>query len=102
MIPFEFQYLLGVDYAIGRLSFDTPEGYERYARSTVAYESARSVPNRKEIAYWGTRHLGDAATELSASMLVDPLANGIDGAPRRAEAGRQHPGRLRPQLATWR
>jgi hypothetical protein len=42
-IPFEFQYLLGVDYAIGRLSFDAPEDYERYARSTVAYESARSV-----------------------------------------------------------
>jgi hypothetical protein len=80
LIPFEFQYLLGVDYAIGRLSFDTPEGYERYARSTVAYESAKPVPNGKEIAYWGTRHLGDAATELSASMLVDPLANGIAGA----------------------
>nr|WP_249812440.1 CHAT domain-containing protein [Bradyrhizobium sp. 146] len=79
LIPFEFQYLLGVDYAIGRLSFDTPEGYQRYARSTVAYESARSL-NRKEIAYWGTRHLGDAATELSASMLVDPLAKGIAGA----------------------
>jgi len=80
LIPFEFQYLLGVDYAIGRLSFDTPEGYERYARSTLAYESAKPVPNGKEIAYWGTRHLGDAATELSASMLVDPLANGIAGA----------------------
>jgi hypothetical protein len=80
LIPFEFQYLLGVDYAIGRLSFDTPEGYERYARSTIAYEGARSLPNHREIAYWGTRHLGDAATELSASMLVDPLANGIVGA----------------------
>jgi hypothetical protein len=79
-IPFEFQYMLGVDYAIGRLSFDTPKGYERYARSTVAYESATAVPNGKEIAYWGTRHLGDAATELSSSLLVDPLANGIAGA----------------------
>jgi hypothetical protein len=79
-IPFEFQYLLGVDYAVGRLSFDAPEDYERYARSTIAYESAGSVPNGKEISYWGTRHLGDAATELSASLLIDPLANGIPGA----------------------
>lgn len=79
-IPFEFQYLLGVDHAVGRLSFDTPEGYDRYARSTVAYEAATSAPNRKEIAYWGTRHLGDPATDLSASLLIEPLANGIAGA----------------------
>lgn len=80
LIPYEFQYLLGVDYAIGRLTFDTPADYEKYARSTVAYEGAKSVPNGKEISYWGTRHLGDPATEMSASLLIDPLANGIAGA----------------------
>jgi hypothetical protein len=80
LIPFEFQYLLGVEYAMGRLAFDKAEDYERYARSTVSYESARSVPNAKEIAYWGTRHLGDPATNLSASLLIDPLANGVPGA----------------------
>jgi hypothetical protein len=79
LIPFEFQYLLGIDYAVGRLAFDTPAEYERYARSIVAYEGARSVPNAREISYWGTRHLGDPATEMSASLLVDPLANGIAG-----------------------
>ncbi len=79
LIPFEFQYLLGVEYAMGRLAFDKAEDYERYARSTVAYEGAKSVPNAREIAYWGTRHLGDPATNLSASMLVDPLANGVAG-----------------------
>jgi hypothetical protein len=46
-------------------------------RSTIAYESGAAVPNRKEIAYWGTRHLGDQATEMSAALLIDPLANGI-------------------------
>ena len=79
LIPFEFQYLLGVEYAVGRLAFDKAEDYEPYARSTMAYEAARSVPNAKEIAYWGTRHLGDPATNLSASMLIDPLANGVPG-----------------------
>ena len=34
-----------VEYAVGRLAFDTADDYERYARSTVAYEAARSVPN---------------------------------------------------------
>src|SRR6185295_10118892 len=80
LIPFDFQYLLGVEYAVGRLAFDTADEYERYARSVVAYESASAVPNAKQIAYWGTRHLGDPATSLSASLLIDPLAKGVAGA----------------------
>lgn len=79
LIPFEFQYLLGVEYAVGRLAFDTAAEYESYARSIVAYEGANSVPNAKEIVYWGTHHLGDGATELSSSQLISPLANGIAG-----------------------
>ena len=80
LIPFEFQYLLGIEYAVGRLAFDAAAEYEHYARSILAYETANSAPNAKEIVYWGTRHLGDGATNLSASFLVDPLANGIASA----------------------
>jgi hypothetical protein len=79
-IPFDFQYLLSVEYAVGRLAFDQPEDYGRYAASIIAYETAASIKNRKEIVYWGTRHPGDPATNLSASLLVEPLANGIPGA----------------------
>jgi hypothetical protein len=77
LIPFDFQYLLGVEYAVGRLAFDAAGDYERYARSIVDYERANRIPNAKEIAFWGTRHLGDPATNLSASFLIDPLANGV-------------------------
>ena len=77
LISFEFQYLLGVDYAVGRLAFDTAGEYERYARSVIAYETAGTVPNGREIAYWSTRHPGDTATDLSATLLIDPLANGL-------------------------
>jgi hypothetical protein len=76
-IPFEFQYLLGIEYAVGRLSFDDAGDYEHYARSTIAYESAASVPNAKKISYWGTRHSADGATRLSSTFLLDPLINGI-------------------------
>jgi hypothetical protein len=77
LIPFEFQYLIGAEYAVGRIDFDTVEGYERYAHSVVEYEAAHTVNNSKEIVYWGTRHADDPATELSASQLIDPLANGV-------------------------
>jgi hypothetical protein len=76
-IPFEFQYLLGVEYAVGRLSFDDATDYARYASSTIAYESGATVPNAKQISYWGTRHRADDATKLSATFLIDPLANGV-------------------------
>jgi hypothetical protein len=76
-IPYEFQYLLGVEYAVGRLAFDQPADYEQYARSTVAYEIGKSVPNAKKISYWGTRHMGDRATKLSSTFLLGPLIDGI-------------------------
>jgi hypothetical protein len=80
-IPFEFQYLLDVEYALGRLTFDSPEQYRQYAESVVAYETAAAVPNRKEIVYWGTRHGPGDATRMSADWLVTPLYQGIEGAP---------------------
>lgn len=76
-IPFEFQYLAGIEYAVGRLAFETPVEYERYATSIVDYEESQAVPNSREIVYWGTRHPADAATQLSASQLITPLAKGI-------------------------
>ncbi|HWE94633.1 MAG TPA: C25 family cysteine peptidase [Tepidisphaeraceae bacterium] len=81
-IPFDFQWLLAVEYAVGRLSFDTIDEYRRYAASVVAYETQDKVNNAREVVYWGTRHPGDPATSLSSSMLLDPLVNGVkDGPP---------------------
>jgi hypothetical protein len=62
---------------VGRVDFDTPAEYERYATSVEGCEKATALPNKKEIAFWGTCHPGDGATNLSASFLVNPLANGI-------------------------
>jgi hypothetical protein len=76
-IPFDFQYLIGIEYAVGRLSFDKADEYKQYAASIIAYETAGALRNGKKIVYWGTRHLGDPATNLSASFLLEPLANGV-------------------------
>jgi hypothetical protein len=80
-IPFDFQYLLGVEYAVGRLSFNAAKDYTEYARSVVAYDTAAAVLNRRQIVYWGTRHPNDPATNLSASLLLEPLANGLPDGP---------------------
>jgi hypothetical protein len=79
-IPFEHQSELDVAYAVGRLSFDRPEDYRRYAESVIAYETAAAPPHGREVAYWGTRNRADRATQLSADCLVKPLAEGLPAA----------------------
>jgi hypothetical protein len=73
-IPLTFGFLLDVEYAVGRLAFDTAEEYAAYARSVVDYESQETaVTTAKEVLFFATRHPLDGATQLSADKLVRPL-----------------------------
>lgn len=82
-IPFEFQYLLDIEYAVGRLCFDEPEQYYNYAQSLIRFESGDGPAPAREVAYWSVRH--DKATELSSEYLVKPLSDGSDEAKSIAE-----------------
>jgi hypothetical protein len=69
-IPFDFQNLLKMQWAVGRLAFDNIEDYGRYAQAVVQYESPTFVPvQRKNAAVWITHNDGDLAT----GMLSDAL-----------------------------
>jgi len=77
-VSFRFQYELDVQYAVGRVCFDTPEEYRRYAESVLRAEDGAHDDGRA-LRLFGPTHAGDAATELSCSRLVRPLEDELRG-----------------------
>ena len=85
-ISFEFQALLKMQWAVGRLSFDDVNDYGRYAQSVVEYESPAFKPvQRKSAAVWVTRNPGDLAT----AMLSGAISQDFFATDRQLGSGRQ-------------
>ncbi len=80
-IPYRFQSQLDVQYAVGRLHFDSADEYANYAESVVAAESG-SVALPREVSFFGVENEGDKATRMSSRHLVAPL---VDYLKRQAE-----------------
>jgi hypothetical protein len=75
-ISFEFQALLKMQWAVGRLFFEDVADYGRYAQAVVQYESKSFTPAQsRNAAVWVPRIAGDLATAmLCGSISQDFLA----------------------------
>lgn len=83
-IPFEFQYQLDVEYAVGRLDFERAEDYAKYAQAVVARERAAvaRAPERP----WTYGVFAPSSDDITARIhdeLVLPLLKRFDGRPAR-------------------
>ena len=73
-IPFEIQYQLDVQHAVGRIHFDDVAGYARYAANVVAAETRPPSTEAPRLSFFAARNDDDPATALSCEHLVTPLA----------------------------
>lgn len=72
-IPYRFQTQIDVQYASGRLFFDTPDEYAHYAHSVVEAEK-RQIALTRTATFFGVSNSDDPATTQSATDLVQPLS----------------------------
>ena len=74
-LPFHVQYELDVQYAVGRLHFQTVEEYANYARGVVEAERSEEARRPKQVTLFGVRNSDDRATQRTSDELIQPLGN---------------------------
>lgn len=108
VVPYRFQYELDVQYAVGRLWFEAPDGtpdvgaFARYAARVVAAEAGAGTAPRRAV-FFGVRNEGTReATQLSADYLIDPLfASTTEKNPTWAVESVPHPEAVKDRLRAY-
>jgi len=97
-VPFAFQRQLGLQYAVGRIQFQTPGDYAAYARSVVVAETGRT--RRESVGqFFCATSPGDPGMDLLRTQLMEPLLRGLQSRGRdwrfqNSDAGAATKGRL--------
>lgn len=78
-VPYRFQYELDVQYAVGRIFFETADEYKRYAESVVNAETKSEHGRRsRQLTFFGVSNDDDRATRRTRDELIVPLAREIE------------------------
>jgi hypothetical protein len=72
-IPYKFQYELDVQYAVGRIHFDSLQDYANYAASVRTTEK-NGVKLPRRAAFFGVANPGDDSTQRTTDALIEPLS----------------------------
>jgi hypothetical protein len=70
-IPFELQFSLDILQSVGRIDFESPDDYARYAKTVVDHETGQAPAPGKRAVFFAPRH--DYPTSQSESRMVRPL-----------------------------
>lgn len=76
-IPYRFQSQLDVQYAVGRIHFNSLDEYANYARSVVEAET-KPLKLPRQVSLFGVANPNDRATEMSANNLIDPIRENLE------------------------
>jgi hypothetical protein len=74
-IPYQFQGQMDVQYAVGRIYFETPDEYASYAQAVARAEFERPASGR--LASFQTTHSDDRPMQVAADTLTTPLLQAL-------------------------
>nr|HRC86361.1 hypothetical protein [Thermoanaerobaculia bacterium] len=77
-LPFELQYQLAINHAVGRLDFDDLNDFHRYSEHLVATERDGARRQRK-LGIFAVEDSSDPTLETLSRHLVDPLGKRLAG-----------------------
>ncbi len=78
-IPYRFQSQLDVQYAVGRIHFDTLQEYANYAQSVVDAETGK-IKLARQMTLFSPDNNDDPSTKLSTHLLTEPLTTKLQEA----------------------